>query len=852
MRSDLLRVLRLVVIAALLASVLVVRVQPPAPAAATGGGWTTYHLNNARDGNDTAEPAATGAVQAWGTPPTLDGPVYAEPLYLNGVVYSATENDTVYAINAATGAVNWSLHLGTPGSGDPADGFPCGNVHPIGITSTPVIDSATNRLYAVGLIDTVSGTPRFQHHLWAIDITAAPPTTTLFDVVVDATANFDPLIQNQRGALALANNRIYIPFGGRAGDCGNYHGFVTSVLASNGTGFLSIQETANREGGSWAVPGPAVDGSGSLYVSTGNGDCSVDTYDHAESINRLDANLNLTGAWAPTDWHALDCGDTDIGSMGATLLGATGLAFIAGKNGKGYLVSQANLNTNGPGTPAFVADLSSGALCYGSAAYDAATSSIYVPCSGGLRALHLNAGVPSFTLGWFSNDGFADSPILAGGLVWWMNRGMGGRIQAFYPGTGSLSFSATATGFHNFSTPSAGGGRVYAPVGNKVVAYKLTAPVGGFHPVTPFRLLDTRTTGGPLGPAATRSMGVSGGGSPVPPAGVGAVAINMTVAEGTAYSYVTIFPAGQAVPTASNVNFAPGQQIANLTQVALGQSASITVYNSVGFVQVILDIVGWYGDNEPTTHSGLFRARAPSRVMDTRSGIGGYGTPFGPNISRVLDLSSTLPDPSRTSAVVVNLTAVDGSQYSYLQAYPNGVSAPLSSNLNFPPHRNLANRVIVGLGTLAAIVLYNSQGSVNVVVDLVGWYTNGQDVTATGGLYHPALPSRILDTRPQTNVGPYTDPFPPNTTRSVQVGGQGAVSGSATAAVLNVGVTGPTSASYLTVSAGGGSGTSDLNFQSGETLPNLDLVGLAGDGSVSVYNNLGYVDVFIDASGWFD
>ena len=114
------------------------------PAAARAGvpSWTTYHHDGARSGVDPDSTSPVAPTQVWQTSPALDGKVYAEPLVYRSTVYVATENDTVYALNAANGAIVWTRHLGAP---VPGSSLPCGNVDPVGITSTPVFDARTNR-----------------------------------------------------------------------------------------------------------------------------------------------------------------------------------------------------------------------------------------------------------------------------------------------------------------------------------------------------------------------------------------------------------------------------------------------------------------------------------------------------------------------------------------------------------------------------------------------------------------------------------------------------------------------------------------------------------------------------------
>lgn len=107
--------------------------------------WLTYHGNNTRQGDDTADQALSGG-PAW-TSVALDGQVYGQPVVVGTQLIAATENNTVYSLNATTGAVEWHTHIGAPRT----DNFPCGDIVPLGITGTPVIDGAN--LYAVAEVE---------------------------------------------------------------------------------------------------------------------------------------------------------------------------------------------------------------------------------------------------------------------------------------------------------------------------------------------------------------------------------------------------------------------------------------------------------------------------------------------------------------------------------------------------------------------------------------------------------------------------------------------------------------------------------------------------------------------------
>ena len=182
-------------------------------AATTGAQWFTYDHDSARTGVAPDGPASAAAVRRLWASAALDGEVYAQPLVVGDRVIVATANDTVYALNASDGTVAWSTHLGTP---VPARSLPCGDVDPVGITGTPVVDVAAGHVYAVGMVQPT------RDMLFDLDLASG---RLIASTVVDAPGA-DPAVHNQRAALTLEGNTVYVPYGGRYGDCGNYHGRV--------------------------------------------------------------------------------------------------------------------------------------------------------------------------------------------------------------------------------------------------------------------------------------------------------------------------------------------------------------------------------------------------------------------------------------------------------------------------------------------------------------------------------------------------------------------------------------------------------------------------------------------------
>jgi outer membrane protein assembly factor BamB len=418
------------------------------PSSPARGTWTTYHRDLARSGFDRSSPPVGSVRRAW-TSVELDGDVYAQPLVFKSRVLVATENDSVYAFDARTGRAIWRTHLGEP---VPRSALPCGNIDPTGITGTPALDPSTGVLYVVTFVQPG------RHELVAIDSDSG---RIRFRHDADA-AGADPLVHQQRGALAIANGRVYAPYGGLFGDCGDYHGVVVGV-SLDGTGpLLSYRVPSERAAGIWAPSGPAVEDSGNVLVSTGNSFSS--TYELGNSVLRLSPTLRLLDSFAPSNWLALNQGDVDVGSVGPALLSG-GLVFQAGKEGVGYLLHGDDLG--GIGGEAFSARVCAQGGVFGGTAW--AAPFVYVPCSDGLVALRVTSA-PSFTVAWRADGFFAGPPIVAGGAAWTVDTGSG-ELIAFDARTGGRQFATSLGSVAHFTSPTAAAGRLYVAALRRVIAF---------------------------------------------------------------------------------------------------------------------------------------------------------------------------------------------------------------------------------------------------------------------------------------------------------------------------------------------------------------------------------------------
>ena len=251
--------------------------------------------------------------------------------------------------------------------------------------------------------------------------------------------------------------------------------------------------------------------------------------------------------------------------------------------------------------------------------------------------------------------------------------------------------------------------------------------------------------------------------------------------------------------------------------------------------------------------AGVYHALTPVRVADSRAGSGLplAGQTFGSGQSQSLPLAGTHGVPADATAVVLNVTTTNSSSPSYATVYPTGTPLPLASNLNFDAGQTTANLVTVPLGSGGAVSIFNYAGSTDVIADLEGYMEAG---TGPSGLFKPATPFRITDTRPGSGQANAGNTLHGASTLTVKVGGVGAVPATGAASVvLNITAVDGDTGSYLTAypSDSPRPVASNVNFLPGQVVPNRVIVPLAKDGTISLYNLAGTVDAIVDVSGWF-
>ena len=415
-------------------------------AAATGqSAWTTYHRDNARAGYVAGLADPTRLSKAWSA--QLDGAVYGEPLVVGDRVLVATERDSLYALSLRSGQVDWHTKVGEP---VPLSALPCGNIDPLGITGTPVYDPATGLVFAVA---EVAGPA---HVLVGVDARSG-------QVRVRRSADpagIDPRPHQQRAALALSQGKVYVAYGGLLGDCGDYRGRVVASRTDGRGPLLAFQVPTSREAGIWGASGPAVDAHGDVYVAVGNGAATGGAWDHSDSVLRLSPELHLEDGFAPTRWPQDNAADADLGSMGPVLLPG-GLVYADGKSGFGYLLRADHLGGIG-------GELVERSVCSAFGGSAAAGSTLYVPCTDGLRQVRAGPGA-RLELGWRAPGMVNGSPVVGGHTVYSLDPA-GGTLYALDADRGTVRASAPVGQASRFATPTLAGGLVLVGTLTGVVA----------------------------------------------------------------------------------------------------------------------------------------------------------------------------------------------------------------------------------------------------------------------------------------------------------------------------------------------------------------------------------------------
>jgi uncharacterized protein (DUF1501 family) len=233
---------------------------------------------------------------------------------------------------------------------------------------------------------------------------------------------------------------------------------------------------------------------------------------------------------------------------------------------------------------------------------------------------------------------------------------------------------------------------------------------------------------------------------------------------------------------------------------------------------------------------------APTRVVDTRDGTGGRSTKLGEGETWTLALGGSFGIPADATSVLVNVTTVSPTADTFLLVWSGDIARPLASSMSLQGGGTKGSLVLTKLSTTGNCNIYNNNGVVDVVIDLVGWFAPSSTLGITS-----TVPRRLLDTR-DSNA-----PLQSGSAMTVPVRGWAGVTDEATVVAFNVTVTEPTDASYLAVWPGRVPfpSTSNLNMRPGDTVPNLVFTELGNDGSLNVQVNAGSTHVVLDVAATF-
>ncbi len=321
------------------------------------------------------------------------------------------------------------------------------------------------------------------------------------------------------------------------------------------------------------------------------------------------------------------------------------------------------------------------------------------------------------------------------------------------------------------------------------------------------------------------------GAAGVPASGVTAVALNITATRALQAGFLTAYPCGVAQPDASNVNFTPGVDRANMVTARVGVGGQVCIFASAE-VDVVVDVLGSYG----SAGSAPYEPVLPARVFDSR-----FAGTTEPGTERPISVAGRVP--AAATGVVLNLTATRTTTNGFAKVYPCGEAPPDVSNINFVTGRDVANQAVVKLGAGQAVCAVTSARA-DIVVDLLGWFGPGATKR-----FVPASPQRLLDTR--LGTGAPLKLVAKGETVRLPVS-PGAAPAGAAAVSLNVTAADSVGAGFVAVHpcAVPPPDTSNLNFRSGEAVANLSTVPLASDGAVCITTSV-TTNLIADLNGWY-
>ncbi len=480
---------------------------------------TQFHNHDSRDGLyvDSAftQSAAANLTRDLNFDGTIVGNVYAQPLYLDSgpggraTIIAVTESNNVYALDALDGSIIWQRNVGDPvDAGD----LVCTKFNPMGIIGTPIVDLASGALFFDAMI-TPDGGQTIKHFIFSLDVDTGDINPG-WPVDVEAAAsyngvNFTPEIQQQRPALAIVGNILYVAYGSMA-DCSLYHGWLVGIPIDNPvnvTAWAAATNAGLHGGAIWGVAGIASDGK-NPFVTTGNTWNTGGNWDGGEAVIRFQPGPIFSDDpadyWAPANWFSLDISDLDLGASGPLLVDVPGatpshLIVALGKDGNAYLLDRDLLG--GVNSPPVASEQVADSEIRQAAATYTTNQTTYVAfrASGTtLAAFRITAAnPPGIVSSWSVNRGtggcgspFVTSTDGTSNMIVWVvgtqdpHHPGGGdqRLHGYDGQTGAVIYNGGGpnelmAGTHTYNTTGiAARGRIYVAGDNKVYAFELSGP----------------------------------------------------------------------------------------------------------------------------------------------------------------------------------------------------------------------------------------------------------------------------------------------------------------------------------------------------------------------------------------
>lgn len=304
------------------------------------------------------------------------------------------------------------------------------------------------------------------------------------------------------------------------------------------------------------------------------------------------------------------------------------------------------------------------------------------------------------------------------------------------------------------------------------------------------------------------------------------VSLNVTATEALNPGFVTVFKPGESLPSASNLNYSPGETISNHVIATTDTSGMLVAYVH-GTTHLVVDITAVH-----TGSTGIVAAQSSSRALDTRQS--GAIPAGGTATVRPAD-AGVAGAPENPAAWLLNITAVDADQDGFVSAYPAGARRPLASNINYHHGQTIAGLATVSANSNGVVELY-AHGKTHLVVDVMGWVTADGTFTAVDG-------ARALDSRHTSQDDEnYYD---------VDVHDVGLPEGDVRGVFVNLVSTESAADGYLTGyrSTAPQPFTSMLNYRAGQTIANSAYIPVSQDGKIRIYSNE-FSEVIVDIQGY--